>query len=83
MTLRAGYSANAEILIEEHRDVLVLPERLAPWSRLPSRTRDRMPLMKALYLDEQGLSLRCDCPKPVPGADVATGEGAAVRPSSP
>jgi HlyD family secretion protein len=28
ITLRAGYSANADVIIREHKDVLVIPERL-------------------------------------------------------
>jgi HlyD family secretion protein len=32
ITLRAGYSANADVIIREHKDVLVIPERLVTFS---------------------------------------------------
>jgi len=32
ITLRAGYSANADVIIREHKDVLVIPERLVTFA---------------------------------------------------
>lgn len=54
--LRAGFSANAEILMEERRDVLVLPERVvtvegdSAWVEVPGpgETRERRPVRTGL-----------------------------------
>jgi HlyD family secretion protein len=31
ITLRAGYSANADLIIREKKDILIIPERLVVW----------------------------------------------------
>lgn len=54
VTLRAGYSANADVVVREKKDVLLLPERLVTFDsgkasvELPPATPDAEPAKKAV-----------------------------------